>query len=234
MSDSPGSAEATQNQVVVYAVLCVPDGHIMEQTTVCAQDLFGLWAQLPVSAEHAPRPAIPQTWLVPWEEFSAHVLEPRYGHVCQNILIPLSALWRWQLGVEISSHHQHGPPGPLGDGHNDVIYCRGIVWVQIASHDILPLSAQHKLKSDDVCAIEAEILHIEVIHLAIEHSAAAAVRTWNLQRHDLVTTKLPRVDPLSNLCIIKYPHFHILLWHSLQGRLQSPVPTFLDIVRLKM
>ena len=41
-----GSTEATQDQVVVCVVTCVPDRHVLEQTTVYAQDVVGPGAHL--------------------------------------------------------------------------------------------------------------------------------------------------------------------------------------------
>ena len=69
-----GSREAPQNQVMVRVVLRVPDRHIMEQTTKCAQDVVGTGSHLPSTSVHGPCLAVLQSRLMPWEEMSAYVL----------------------------------------------------------------------------------------------------------------------------------------------------------------
>ena len=83
-----GSVEATQNQVVLYVVPCVLDRHVLEQTTVCAQDVVGTGAQLLYPAEYALCPSIPQSQLAMWEEVPTHVLKTRREQVRRDIFIP--------------------------------------------------------------------------------------------------------------------------------------------------
>ena len=116
--------EATQDQVMIRVVPCVLDRHVLEQKTFCYQDVVGPGAHLLSSAAHIPSPAVLQPQLVLWEEVSTHVLETCRGHGCRNLLVPWSALWHCQVGVEISDHQQSSPPGPLADGHDDTLLSR--------------------------------------------------------------------------------------------------------------
>ena len=86
-----GSADALQMQLgggtpkkqVVFCVMpSVPERYVLEQTTVCAQDLASPDKYLLVALVHGPRAPVLQPWLVPWEEVSAHVLQPILRHGC--------------------------------------------------------------------------------------------------------------------------------------------------------
>ena len=116
-----GSMEVSQDQVVVCVVTCVPDRYILEQTTVCAQDMVSLGAHLPAAPVHGPCVVVLQPQLVLWEKVCAYVLQQLLLHGRRNTLIPILALWRVQVGVEISDQHQCGPLGPLADGRNGII-----------------------------------------------------------------------------------------------------------------
>ena len=117
-----GSVEAPQDQVVVCFVSHGPYRYVLEQMNVCAQDVVGLVAHLPVAPVHGPCAAILQPRLVPWEEVAAYVLRALLRQGCCNPLVPLLALWCVQVDVEISNHQQSGPPGPIADGCEDVLY----------------------------------------------------------------------------------------------------------------
>ena len=75
MRGSHGSAEGTHNHIVVCFVPCILDCHILEQMTVCSEDVVGPGAHLPAPAEHATHPSVPQPQLAPWEEMRTHVLQ---------------------------------------------------------------------------------------------------------------------------------------------------------------
>ena len=122
MINRRGSAEATQNHVVVYALPCVPDRHVLEQIEVCDHDVVGPGKHLPSLAEHAPRPAVHQPWLAPWEEVPTHVLDTLHEQSFRDIIIPFLALWRCQANVEISGHQHSSPTGPLDDVRDGVLY----------------------------------------------------------------------------------------------------------------
>ena len=113
--DRRGSVGATQNQVVVLVVRCVPDHHVMEQTTFCVQDVVSPGAYLQSPAEHDTRLYVPQPRLTLWEEVTNNVLKTRCGKVCRNCFILYMSLWHFQVSVEISVHQQRTPMGLLDD-----------------------------------------------------------------------------------------------------------------------
>ena len=89
---------------MIHAVPCLLDHHVLEQTTFCDQDLVGPGEHLLYSAAHEPYPAVLQPQFLPREEVFAHVLKPCSGHGCRNLLVPCSALWHFQVSVEIADH----------------------------------------------------------------------------------------------------------------------------------
>ena len=89
---------------MVRVVPCVLDLHILEQTTVYAQDVVGPGGHFLSSAAHAPRPTVLQPRLVPWEEVPAQIFQPRRGHGLHNLLVPRPLLWHFQVGIKISVH----------------------------------------------------------------------------------------------------------------------------------
>ena len=131
-------AEAPQYQVVVCVVLRVPDRYVLEQTTVFAQDAVSLGVHRPAAPVHGPCTAILQLRRVPWEEVAGHVLQYLLLQGCCNPLVPLPLLCCSMGGVEIAYHHQRGPPRPLGNDRNDALYGQGVVWGQVAPHNIPP------------------------------------------------------------------------------------------------
>ena len=138
---SSGSAEATQNQVVVCVVMCVLDCHVLDQTMVYAQDVVGMGVHLLSPAEHAPHITVLQPGLSPWGEVPTHNLKTCCGHVCCDILVPRSSLWRCQFAVDITGHQQRGLAEMLDDGCNNAIYGQGNVSGQIAPQHIPALVA---------------------------------------------------------------------------------------------
>ena len=124
---------------------------------------------------HGPCPTVLQPRIVPWEEVYAHVLQPQFWHGLRNLLVPRPYLWHSHVGVEISDHQQRGPLGLLDDCRNNLLYCQGVAWGQVVPHDKPPPVAQRQMKSDNVCAIDPECLHGEVLHRLVEHGDAAAV-----------------------------------------------------------
>ena len=226
-----GSAEAPQYQVVVRVMPCVPACHVLEQTTVCAQDVVGPGAHLPAAPVHGPRSAVLQPRLVLWEEVSAHVLQYLLRHGRCNPLIPLPVLWRVQVSVEIADHQQRGPPGPLADGREDVLYFRGVIWGQVAPYNKPPPVARRQLKADDVRSVGLERLHGEVLRRSVEYGDAAAVRARRLCCHHPLSTRLLRINPFCDLSLLENSQVHVRLGHSAQGIFQSPVPTVPGVVR---
>ena len=105
--------ETRQDQVVIYVVLHVLYQYVLEQTTVCVQDVVGPVAHIPAALAHGPCVAILQLRLLPWEEVTAHVLQVLLLQGRCNPLIPLLAIWCGQVGVEITKHQQCAPRGPL-------------------------------------------------------------------------------------------------------------------------
>ena len=79
--------------------------------------------------------------------------------------------------------------------------------------------------------MEAELLQIEVLRLAVEHGDTAAVLYRCLLRHDPVPYQLPCVYPIFNLHILKYAKVHVCLQSSQQRRIKSKIMTIADIVR---
>ena len=59
--------ESPQYQVVICVVPCVQDRSVLEQTTVCDQDVVGPVAHPPAATVHVPCAAVLQPWLVQWE-----------------------------------------------------------------------------------------------------------------------------------------------------------------------
>ena len=138
---SCSTIEAPQHQVIVRVVPCIPNRQVIGQMTVYAQDLVGPGAHLLSYVEHAPRLAVLQPRLVSWEEVTSHVFQPLCGQGCLNLLFQRSSLLICQLGVKVSGNQQCAPPGPLADGCNDVLYCRDVVWGQVAPHGVLLMAA---------------------------------------------------------------------------------------------
>ena len=64
--------EATQDQVMVCVVPCVP---------VYAQDVVGPGSHLLASASHAPRPTVLQPCIVLWEKVPSQIFQARRGYV---------------------------------------------------------------------------------------------------------------------------------------------------------
>ena len=81
--------EATHKQAVVCVVPRIPDRHILEQTMAYAKDVLGLGVHIPSPVEHAPRPVVPETWLVPLEEFTTYVLKTCHGKGNRNRFFPV-------------------------------------------------------------------------------------------------------------------------------------------------
>ena len=104
------------------------------------------------------------------------------------------SLWSCQVGVKISGHQQRSPVVPLSDVCNDIIYCRGIVWGQIATYDIPHLFGR---------AMEADRLNREVLRLVEEYVDTTDVRDRHLRRHYLVSTRLLRVAALGYLSLLE-------------------------------
>ena len=69
------------------------------------------------------------------------------------------------------------PPGPLADGCDGVFYFRGVLSRQVAPRDKPPPDARRQLKADNICAVELERLHREVLFRSVEHGDTATVRT---------------------------------------------------------
>ena len=82
-----GSAEETQNQVMVCVVQCIPDRYVLEQTAVCAQDVVSTGEKLPSPEKHAPCPDVPQPRLAPWEEVPNNFLK---NHMERAVAISFS------------------------------------------------------------------------------------------------------------------------------------------------
>ena len=126
---------------MVVVVTCVSDRHVLDHMTVCAQDVVDPGVHHPSSAVHAPCPAVLQPRLMLWKEVYNRVIKPRRVQGCCKILVPRLSLWIYQVGVNIAGHQQRAPPGPLAYGRNNSLYCRGVVWVQVAPHDELLLAS---------------------------------------------------------------------------------------------
>ena len=101
----------------------VPECHILEQNTVCAQDVVSPGALLPLSSVHVPCPSVLKPRLVLREEVDDHVLYPLFFHRFHNLLFPRLDLWRGHVDVDITNYKQRDPSGMLSDGHNNVLYC---------------------------------------------------------------------------------------------------------------
>ena len=144
---------------MVRVELCVQDHHVMEQMTVCDQDAVGPGEHLLASTAHAPRPPVLQPRFLPWEEVPAQIFQARHGHGRRNLLIPRPPLWRCKVGVKIADHQYHRPLGPLSDGREGVLYCQGVVWGQVAPHDVPPLDVQRHMEAHNVRAIDLKYLH---------------------------------------------------------------------------
>ena len=112
---------------------------------------------------------------------AAQIFKPHCGHGRRNTLVPCPTLLHCQVGVKFANHQQRSPLGPLDDGRNNVLYCQGIVWGQVAPHNVPPLAARRQLKADNVRAVEVERLHEEFFALAIEHGDAPAVCACRLR-----------------------------------------------------
>ena len=89
---------------MVYFMPFVPDRHDLEQTTICAQDAVGQGVHPSSSVAHAPRPAVPQPRILPWEEVPAQIFHPHYGHVRRNLLVQCPPLWGCQVGIKTANH----------------------------------------------------------------------------------------------------------------------------------
>ena len=117
MRSRHASAKAPQYQVIICVVPCVPDRYVLEQTTVCAQDVVG-------PGEHllAACAAVLQPRLVLWEEVADHVLQAFLRQDRSNPPVPLPDLRCSQVSVKIADHQHRAPPGLLANGCNDVLY----------------------------------------------------------------------------------------------------------------
>ena len=96
-----GSIEEPQEQVVVCVVTCILERYVLEQTTVCAQDVVGPGAHLPAAPVNGPCAVVIKPRLVPWEKVAAHVLQALLHQGRCNTLVPIPDLWCGQVGVEI-------------------------------------------------------------------------------------------------------------------------------------
>ena len=96
--------EATQNQILECVVPCIPDRHVLEQTTICAHDLVGTGAHLTAPADHVPCTPSPQPRLALWEEMRTHVLQACCGKGRRNHLVTCVSLWNCQSGIEVASN----------------------------------------------------------------------------------------------------------------------------------
>ena len=84
----------------------------------------------------------------------------------------------------------------LADVRDKVLYGQCILWGKILTHDILPLAARRQLEADDVCAMEIQRLHRELILCAKEHGDNSAVCTQRLRPHDPVSNQILRIYSL--------------------------------------
>ena len=85
-----------------------------------------------------------------------------------------------QFGVEVPIHQQRIPLGVLANGQYGALYGRGIIWGQLAPNDKPPPAARRQLKIDDVCSVEPERLHREMLRRSVEYGNATAVRARRL------------------------------------------------------
>ena len=228
-----GSVEAPQDQLLVRVVPCVPYRYVLEQTTICAQGLVGLGAHLLAALAHGPYAAILQPRLVPLEKVVSHVLQALLRQCHCNPLVPLLALWCGQVGDEIAKHQKCVPLGPLANGRNDFLYGLGVVWGQVAPHDIPHSVARYQLEADNVRPLVLERFYIEVLRYPVEDSNTTAVRAWRLRSHHLVATILTHINTLCELSLLEYFQVHIGLENYVQGGFQAPVTTVPYVVHSK-
>ena len=93
---------------------------------------------------------------MPWEEVGAHLLQAGCGKVHSNLLIARGSIWILQAYIKVSDHQHLCPTGSLADGRNDVLYGRGVIWGNIAPHEITLLPYCHHTEVDNIWVVEVK------------------------------------------------------------------------------
>ena len=105
----------------------------------------------------------------------SHVLYPRRRELVRNGLTLWCAFRLRDICIEFSVHQDLSPVRSIPDGCNDVLYGQGVSGGNIAPHDMPPPPPRYQLKSDDVQAVEAELLDSEVLRLAVKNINSATL-----------------------------------------------------------
>ena len=80
--------EAPQDYLMVHVLHGVQYIYVLEQMTICTENVIRPVPHLPVLPEHALSLTIPLPWDAAWEEVTVYVLQERIFYRLCNNLIP--------------------------------------------------------------------------------------------------------------------------------------------------
>ena len=167
--------ETEQDHIMVHVVLHVLDDHALEQYAICSKDVVCPRLDLSSVPIHSPCAPILQPRLTTWEKVQTHVHQPRRLKLVRNGLCPRCAFCLHQISIEISGHQKIGPVRLIPDGRIKFLYGRGVAGGNTTPHGIPPPPPCRHLGADDVQTMEAELLDVKVLQLAVEDRDAATM-----------------------------------------------------------
>ena len=91
-----------------------------------------------------------------------------------------------RYSLEFLETSRSPPQEPPDNGRDDVIYGRGVIGGDIILHDIPPLPPRYKMEADNIRAVEAESLQIEVLYVAVDYRDAADQQSWLCCCHNVI------------------------------------------------
>ena len=187
---------------MVRVVSRILNDHVLEQYEICSKDVIYPGLDLSSLPPHAPHAPILQPQLTPWEEVQYHVHYPCRHELVRNGL-PLRCAFRLrQVGIEVAGHQYLGPVRSSPDVRSNILYVRGVAREDITPHNMPPPPRHHQPKYYDIWAMESELFNSEVLHLAVENCNSAAVSTRRLRCHHPKASRFPRVNSVSNFCLL--------------------------------
>ena len=114
--------QTVQDHVNVRVVSWVLDGHVLEKSEICSEDLICPGLEFSSMPPHAPCAPILKPWLTPWEEVKAHVFYTRHRELVCNELNPCCAFWLPDIIIEVVCHQDISPVRSIPNGRSDILY----------------------------------------------------------------------------------------------------------------
>ena len=160
--------QTSQDHVMFQVVLWVPDGHVLEQSAICSENVIRPEPDLFSIPPHDPCADILQPRLMPWEEVQAHALQPHCRKLVRNGLTPWCALRIYEIGIEVACHQDIGPARLIPDDIINVLYGQRIAGENIAPHNMPPPPPCHHMKADEILDVEVELFDRKLLRIVVK------------------------------------------------------------------